>query len=156
MNTDKVFVHGIEYVPKLLIPPNSGELKIGRWKPEIGERYWYVASDGRYAFPEDWSGHNSNQHKYLYGNVYQTEEMAIRARDKQLLLVELQDYADQKNAGKTKEESVSHLFHNPMNMGWRSIRLYSNAGMLGTIAFYEDIDLYDAIEHFGLRLDLLL
>ena len=153
MNTDKVFIHGIEYVPKVVTAPEP--VKVGRWKPEIGEEYWRITRLGDISIDVR-SSLVPGFKEFKLGNIYQTKEIATKARDKQMLLLELQDYADQKNAGKTKEESVSHLFHNPMNMGWRSIRLYSNAGMLGTIAFYEDTDLYDAIEHFGKRLDLLL
>ena len=154
MNTDKVMIHGIEYVPKVVVP-EPVPVKVGRWKPDLGEIYWLFSSVD-VAYTSIWNNAYADHCRYAMGNIYQTKNLAIRARNKQLLLVELQDYADQKNAGKTKEESVSHLFHNPMNMGWRSIRLYSNAGMLGEIVFYQDTDLYDAIEHFGSRLDLLL
>lgn len=148
---DKVFVYGIEYVPKVVPEP----AKVGRWKPYLGVKYWWL-NNGE-IISSFWDNGNSlHETRFKFGNVYQAEELAIRARDKQLLLVELQDYADQKNAGQIKEESVSYLFYNPMNKGWRSIRLYSNAGMLGEIVFYQDTDLYDAIEHFGSRLDLLL
>ncbi|QMV49756.1 MAG: hypothetical protein [Cryophage ML09] len=151
MNTDKVFIHGIEYVPKVVPEP----AKVLRWKPDLGEIYWLFGSSDT-AYTSIWNNAYADHYRYTMGNIYQTENLATRARDKQLLLVELQDYADEKNAGQIKEESVSHLFHNPMNKGWRSIRLYSNAGMLGEIVFYQDTDLYDAIEHFGSRLDLLL
>lgn len=50
--------------------------------PQIGDTYWYI-SDCDVLIQFDWFD-EYNQSMYDYGNIYQTEDEAIKARDIQL------------------------------------------------------------------------
>lgn len=150
METDKVIIHGVEYVPKVVIVPEPA--KFGRWKPEEDEKYYLSDEYGNIVYSR-WE-HNSRKHtdRIEMGNCYQTYELAVRARDRQLLLVELQDYADQKNAGEEMTEQCYSLAKFGNNWGW----VDAICVIPGTVRFRDRVDASAAIDHFGDRLDLLL
>ena len=62
----------------------------GRFKPEDGNPYWFMFSDGE-IIREQWSQTNMDKRLYAMGNCYRTEAEATAARDTQLALVRVQD-----------------------------------------------------------------
>jgi len=71
--------------------------KIGRWKPDDGEEYWYLAwlVDCANFGP----GHWWDQLRVELGNCYQTEKLAQKAFDRQLAIVRVNDEIDKLNDG---------------------------------------------------------
>lgn len=147
MNTDTVIINGIEYVPKVVPEP----AKVGRWKPDGMEKFWWL-NNGEIisSFWDD--GNSLHVTRFKFGNVYQTEELAIRARDKQMLLVELQDYADEKNKGEELSKSCYRLVKQNDMWDWTC----TSNNNFGTVKFNNIKDVNDAVGYFGIRLDLLL
>jgi hypothetical protein len=73
--------------------PDDKPVHVGRWKPEVGEHYHYVASTlaiDRHCWRDD----QTDRKLLRAGNVYRTREEAERAADRRLVHVELQDLAD--------------------------------------------------------------
>lgn len=66
------------------------------WKPECGEWYWYIGSDGRINNCE-WENDRIDQGRYSMGNCFRTKEEATFAREKQKIKTELQRFADEHN-----------------------------------------------------------
>ena len=146
---DIVLINGIEYVPKVVTAPEP--VKVGRWKPEIGEEYWRITRLGDISIDVR-SFLVPGFKEFKLGNIYQTKEIATKARDKQMLLVELQDYADEKNSGKEISDRYFILVEYSSGWDWGS----SMGITPGTVIFRNSDDAKLAIEHFGSRLDLLL
>lgn len=46
----------------------------GRWKPKVGERYWYISGEG--VFLSIWHNHPVDNRCYLSKNVFKTEQEA--------------------------------------------------------------------------------
>lgn len=66
------------------------------WKPECGEWYWYIGSDGRINNCE-WENDRIDRGRYSMGNCFRTKEEARIAREKQKIKIELQRFADEHN-----------------------------------------------------------
>lgn len=66
------------------------------WKPEYGDWYWYISSDGQVDNCE-WVNDHIDLGRYAMGNCFRTEEEAEFAREKQKIKTELQRYADEHN-----------------------------------------------------------
>jgi len=146
---DIVLINGIEYVPKVVTAPEP--VKVGRWKPEIGEEYWRITRLGDISIDVR-SFLVPGFKEFKLGNIYQTKEIATKARNKQMLLVELQDYADEKNAGEELSKSCYRLVKQNDMWDWTC----TSNNNFGTVKFNNIKDVNDAIGYFGLRLDLLL
>jgi hypothetical protein len=60
---------------------------MARWKPELGERYFYVGGGGLVNF-NYWENDEADHFYYNFGNMFQTEEQAEQAlkRVKETLL----------------------------------------------------------------------
>ena len=143
---DIVMINGIEYVPKVIAPE---PVKVGRWKPDYGEIYYFLPPSGK-IIEDAWNSDENDENLFLMGNVYHTEALATQARDKQILLVELQDFADRENEGHVDDK------------GWFFIDYYnskfdcrSNASTVSLVRFFDKNDVHAAIDHFGDRLNLL-
>ena len=52
----------------------------GWWKPEHGEEYWGINSDGR-AFQDRWLKYSQDRIRMAMGNCFKTKAAAIRYRD---------------------------------------------------------------------------
>ena len=146
---DIVLINGIEYVPKVVTAPEP--VKVGRWKPEIGEECWRITRLGDISIDVR-SFLVPGFKEFKLGNIYQTKEIATKARNKQMLLVELQDYADEKNAGEELSKSCYRLVKQNDMWDWTC----TSNNNFGTVKFNNIKDVNDAIGYFGLRLDLLL
>ena len=70
--TDAITLDGITYN---LTPSNSKA-----WKPEIGETYWYIESDGD-IFYRSFENEEICNHTQQFGNYFKTEALATQARD---------------------------------------------------------------------------
>lgn len=66
------------------------------WKPECGEWYWYIGSDGQISHCE-WANDRIDRGRYSMGNCFRTKEEAEFAREKQKIKIELQRFADEHN-----------------------------------------------------------
>lgn len=66
------------------------------WKPECGEWYWFIGSDGQINHCE-WANDRIDRGRYSMGNCFRTKEEAEFAREKQKIKTELQRYADEYN-----------------------------------------------------------
>ena len=66
------------------------------WKPEYGDWYWYISSDGQVDNCE-WVNAPMDLGRYAMGNCFRTREEAEFAREKQKIKTELQRYADEHN-----------------------------------------------------------
>lgn len=66
------------------------------WKPEYGDWYWYISSDGQVDNCE-WENDRIDRGRYSMGNCFRTREEAEFAREKQKIKTELQRYADEHN-----------------------------------------------------------
>jgi hypothetical protein len=66
------------------------------WKPECGEWYWYIGSDGRINNCE-WENDRIDRGRYSMGNCFRTKEEAEFAGEKQKIKIELQRFADKYN-----------------------------------------------------------
>lgn len=66
------------------------------WKPEYGDWYWYISSDGQVDNCE-WVNGPIDYGRYSMGNCFRTKEEARIAREKQKIKIELQRFADEHN-----------------------------------------------------------
>lgn len=64
------------------------------WKPEYGNWYWYIGSDGQVDNCE-WVNGPIDRGRYSMGNCFRTKEEAEFAREKQKIKTELQRFADE-------------------------------------------------------------
>lgn len=72
------------------------------WKPEYGEWYWFISTDGRIHNCE-WVNDRVDQGRYSMGNCFRTKEEAEFAGEKQKVKTELQRFADKHNDPTEKE-----------------------------------------------------
>ena len=147
---DIVMINGIEYVPKVIAPE---PVKVGRWKPDYGEIYYFLPPSGK-IIRDAWNSDENDENLFLMGNVYQTEALATQARDKQILLVELKDFADRVNAGHAKELPMIGYEIGFLNDKFIATTISSTCFM--TIKFNTPQKAQAAIVHFGTRLNILL
>lgn len=138
---DKVIANGV------------GPANVGRWQPEFYEYYYYISDNCRIC-KSAWLGDVCDVDRHNFGNFYKTKELATRARDRQLLLVELRDYADQKNAGRIIKSNSCYYLDITGGSKWMPFTM--GYEMIGIIWFIDKQDADAAIAHFGDRLDLLL
>lgn len=66
------------------------------WKPEYGEWYWFIGSDGQIN-NDEWANDQMNRGIYSIGNCFRTKEEAEFAREKQKIKTELQRFANEHN-----------------------------------------------------------
>ena len=64
---------------------------VGRWKPENGERYWYVDSYWGESF-HIWSGDSIDKWNYKMGNCFQTEKEAESYKERIEFIAEFEEY----------------------------------------------------------------
>lgn len=137
-------------------------VKVGRWKPKRNEEYWTLGIGSIWAEncicgPE----YTLDQFRFEIGNIYQTKALALAARDKQLLMVELQDFADEANVSESGQNYNYYLVYNQLSKRWevdylQSVNYLQSIEIPGIILFTHNTHAKNAIAHFGKRLDLLL
>ena len=72
------------------------------WKPEYGEWYWFISTDGRINNCE-WVNDRVDQGRYSMWDCFRTKEEAEFAREKQKVKIELRRFADKHNDPTKKE-----------------------------------------------------
>jgi hypothetical protein len=77
-------------------PKEEKKSKPKVWKPEYGDWYWYISSDGQVDNCE-WVNGPIDYGRYSMGNCFRTKEEAGIAREKQKIKTELQRFADEHN-----------------------------------------------------------
>lgn len=80
----------------------ANKFSLGRWKPEIGEPYWFFNSDKNDCHVTSRKRIENDPQDYyniLIGNCFKTEKEVLFALEKQKIKVELQDFADNGNEG---------------------------------------------------------
>jgi len=108
--------------------------KVGRWKPEGGEEYWYLAwlVDCSNFDPN----HRWDQLRVDSGNCYQTEKLAQQALDGQLAIVRVNDRIDKLNDGwemvwNTRETMHSIYYcHSQQSMSFECISCSQNPSVI--------------------------
>ncbi len=86
-----------------------------RWKPMIGEKYYYLEDDGE-IFLHDWRGDNDDNNRWKIGNVFSTSEEADEAcnvmRKRQQILDRIAELNEGWEPDWEDMEHASHLFIN--------------------------------------------
>lgn len=72
--------------------------KMGRWKPEHAEQYWFRLAKG-VPHTDRWADTARDEGCYAIGNVYKTQEEAEAASEKQKAIVRVNDAIDIANEG---------------------------------------------------------
>lgn len=67
-----------------------------RWKPELGQRYYYITSAGK-IFSDLWLGNSDDLLKFVIGNVFQTKEEAEFEVERLKVIAELKEFAEPDN-----------------------------------------------------------
>ena len=70
----------------------QSEQKSGRWKPEVGEIYFYISSHGtieRYT----WKDSTFDNNRYEIGNCFPTEEATEFEIERLKVIAEMQEFA---------------------------------------------------------------
>ena len=99
------------------------EPKLGRWKPEYADKYYYLDSDGD-IYDRKWTDDIVGKKKYKIGNVFKTQEEAQFAIEQLKVLAELKEYADD---DKEWDNSSTHwsIQYTALN-GYIEVGYYSN------------------------------
>lgn len=117
----------IEELEKEVNSPESEGIKKGvRWKPEYGEKYYYLDDGGgiNYAY---WSNDNIDLFRFNTGNCFKTEQEAEDYKENLLTKQALKDLALELNNGveidwKSEEQEKHYLYlnhqTNVLNMYW--------------------------------------
>lgn len=86
-----------ELVKQAMAAPEIEAKPVGRWKPEIHEKCWWINIAGRVVCME-WGVSEMHKTQYALGNFYRTKEEAQAALDKQLATVRVLDRIAELNA----------------------------------------------------------
>lgn len=101
------------------------------WKPEYGDWYWYISSDGQVDNCE-WVNGSMDLGRYAMGNCFRTREEAEFAREKQKIKTELQRYALEHNDPEKEAWNLknSHfglvLKHDTKDIGQTDLRIFQD------------------------------
>lgn len=68
----------------------------GRWKPEEGDKYWFMDDTGR-VYNNGWDNDCYDEERYPIGNCYKTKEEAEFVAEKLKVIAELKEYEEPKN-----------------------------------------------------------
>ena len=80
------------------------------WKPEYGECYWFIGTDGQIDNCE-WVNDRIDRGRYSMGNCFRTKEEAEFTREKQKVKTELQRFADKHNDSDQEEWDEANLHY---------------------------------------------
>ena len=64
-----------------------------RWKPKMGEKYYYIVDLGAVC-AGSWYGNDFHKKLYAAGNVFPSEEVAIFEAERRRVVAELSDFAE--------------------------------------------------------------
>ena len=109
-------------------------------KPEKGDEYWSIVSNG--IFPQTWDNNETDIARYNYGNCFKTEEKAEKELAKREAIVRVKDYIYE-NFGEFEPDWENddewkltiHYCYEIMTLEWSldySEKHYSSIGYLHT------------------------
>lgn len=65
----------------------------GRWKPEYGQKYWFIGHRGSVVW-ETWDDDDFDNWHYIQGNCFATEEECTRYKQKLEAIAEMRELAE--------------------------------------------------------------
>lgn len=80
------------------------------WKPECGEWYWFIGTDGQINNCE-WANDRVDRGIYSMGDCFRTKEEATFAREKHKVKTELQRFADKHNDSDQEKWDEANLHY---------------------------------------------
>ena len=136
------------------------EVKRSRFIPEDGGKYWSVYGDGTIQGDTFYTTSTFDARCLTRGNCYRTEEDAQRAVDKQRLLVEIQDFADEYNGDWVadwgdREQWKRSFFYDCVEECWEVVYVQYSF-YYAEIYFKDDDFLKPLLEKFEDRMNELL
>lgn len=132
--------------------------KKGRWKPGDGEAYHYVCNYLR-AEKNWYTQRVQDKLRFLFGNCYETAELALRQAEKERLIIEIWDWWYEHDGVWPDWESngikcLMRYCH--YDKAWELAETQKGQTNLFLPYFSSRELAKGCIEHFGGRLDLLL
>ena len=70
----------------------KSEQKSSRWKPELGEVYWFISGHGGIVYAV-WQGNREDIGRYAIGNIFPTKEAAEFEAERLRVIAEMQEFA---------------------------------------------------------------
>lgn len=123
------------------------------WKPEYGNWYWYISSDGQVDNCE-WVNGPIDLGRYSMGNCFRTKEEARIAREKQKIKTELQRFADEHNDPDKDEWDGKNLhYYIRCDIGDEALTMASSYIMqnINDIYFTSEDVVRNSIDHIGAK-----
>ena len=123
------------------------------WKPEYGDWYWYISSDGQVDNCE-WVNGPMDLGRYAMGNCFRTREEAEFAREKQKIKTELQRYADEHNdPNKEKWDGINLHYTIRYDVGDEALTKSSSYVVqnINDIYFTSEDVVKNSIDHIGAK-----
>lgn len=80
----------LKYLREELNKPEYGGK---RWKPKMGERYFYFTGCGE-VYVNKWCGDNNDEKLYASGNIFPTQAAAEFEVERRKVIAELSDFAE--------------------------------------------------------------
>lgn len=131
----------IEALKKVEIEEDSG-----RWKPDEGDKYYYVSGTG-IVYDNTWAEWIEDRNCYSIGNCFKTYEEADFAIEKLKVLAELKEFAEPRDAEWAND--LSHYYisydYDMHSVSIRSARQFK----LAILYFESAKDAQEAIEKVG-------
>lgn len=126
------------------------------WKPECGEWYWFIGSDGQIDNCE-WANDRIDRGRYSMGNCFKTKEEAEFAREKQKIKIELQRFADEHNDPEKLEWDgliphyvIAYSYPFQTIRGLNASSYYYSSVSVGDLVYFTSVELVmEAIELIG-------
>ena len=87
---------------------NRPEYSGKRWKPKMGERYFYFTGCGE-VYVNKWCGDNDDEKLYASGDVFHMQEAAEFEAERRKVIAELSDFAEDEDVvwdGNTKHWTI--------------------------------------------------
>lgn len=123
------------------------------WKPEYGEWYWFIGTDGQISNCE-WANDRIDRGRYSMGNCFKTKEEATFAREKQKIKIELQRFADEHNdSDKEKWDGINPHYTIRYDIGDEALVRSSNHVVenINDIYFTSEDIVKNAVDYIGAK-----
>mgnify|MGYP006982384970 CR=1 FL=1 len=118
-----------------------------RWKPELGEDYFYIMGCGSVS-DLYWSNDLDDQDHYILRNVFKTKEEAEFEVERRKIMAELQNYADEHNGKITHPSEAFWLGLDEDDMSI-TVEYESYLPPVGTVLFSDADTAMDAVKVVG-------
>ena len=115
------------------------------WQPKENETYYYIANDGSICQSNN-NNSKIDKNRMAFGNVFQTEEIAEKIRDRQQLRFDMLKFKEQYDSKPIDDEKWFIDYHN-LSTSHATLKETSD------IIYFNDINVADdAIREFGKRI----